>query len=112
MILLRTTLNLTCLRFASLVADQVKQNRFSAECMLVISAIMHLGASGLPDKAITRDDSDRLQLCLKVLCDKSSLLRHVNITYTAEQLCCSFCTYALEVAKPPTGVNGHNSVGR
>ena len=62
-------MNLTYFRFANLVDDQVKQNRFSAECMLVISAIMHLGASGLPDKAITRDDSDRLQLCLKVLCD-------------------------------------------
>merc|ERR1712001_41273 len=45
--------------------------------MLVISAIMHLGSSGLPDKAITRDDSDRLQLCLKVLCDRSSLLRQI-----------------------------------
>jgi len=72
-----STLTKLALRFASLVADQVKQNRFSAECMLVISAIMHLGSSGLPDKAITRDDSDRLQLCLKVLCDKSSLLRQV-----------------------------------
>ena len=77
LLLLKTALNLTSLRFANLVDDQVKQNRFSAECMLVISAIMHLGASGLPDKAITRDDSDRLQLCLKVLCDRSSLLRQV-----------------------------------
>merc|ERR1719339_483612 len=72
-----STLTKLALRFASLVSDQVKQNRFSAECMLVISAIMHLGGSGLPDKAITRDDSDRLQLCLKVLCDRSSLLRQV-----------------------------------
>jgi len=72
-----STLTKLALRFASLVADQVKQNRFSAECMLVISAIMHLGSSGLPEKAITRDDSDRLQLCLKVLCDRSSLLRQV-----------------------------------
>merc|ERR1712032_1208767 len=71
-----STLTKLALRFASLVTDEVKQNRFSAECMLVISAIMHLGSSGLSDKAITRDDSDRLQLCLKVLCDRSlKLLR-------------------------------------
>merc|ERR1711936_693914 len=72
-----STLTKLALRFASMVPDEVKQNRFTAECMLVISAIMHLGSSGLPDKAITRDDSDRLQLCLKVLCDRSSLLRQV-----------------------------------
>ena len=77
LLLQSSAFNLISNRFAGLVADQVKQNRFSAECMLVISAIMHLGGSGLPDKAITRDDSDRLQLCLKVLCDRSSLLRQV-----------------------------------
>ena len=51
--------------------------RFTAECMLVLTSIMHLGTSGLATKPITKDDSDRLALCLKVLCDKSSLLRQV-----------------------------------
>merc|ERR1711962_539862 len=72
-----STLTELALRFSALVPDTAKQNRFTAECMLVISSILHLGSSGLPDKAITRDDSDRLQLCLKVLCDRSSLLRQV-----------------------------------
>merc|ERR1711953_658097 len=53
---------------------EAKQNRFTAECMLIIASILRLGTSGLPDKAITKDDEDRLQLCLKVLSDKTSLL--------------------------------------
>jgi len=57
-----------------------------AECMLVIASILHLGNSGLPDKAITKDDEDRLQLCLKVLCDKSSLLGQVFRTDCREAL--------------------------
>ena len=46
--------------------DSKKENRFSAECMLVITSVMHLGVSGLPEKKITKDDLDRLNLCLKV----------------------------------------------
>jgi len=69
-----STLTKLALRFSALVPDTAKQNRFTAECMLVISSILHLGSSGLPEKAITRDDADRLQLCLKVLCDRGNLL--------------------------------------
>merc|ERR1712037_784352 len=47
---------------------------FTAECMLIIASVLRLGSSGLPEKAITKDDEDRLQLCLKVLSDKDSLL--------------------------------------
>ena len=72
-----STMTKMALRFAAQVNDVTKQNRFSAECMLVISSILHLGASGLPEKAITRDDADRLQLCLKVLADRNSLLCQV-----------------------------------
>lgn len=54
-----STMTKMALRFAAQVNDVTKQNRFSAECMLVISSILHLGASGLPEKAITRDDADR-----------------------------------------------------
>ena len=46
--------------------DEAKQNRFTAECMLIIASVLRLGTSGLPEKAITKDDEDRLQLCLKV----------------------------------------------
>ena len=69
-----STMTKLALRFSAQVPDQSKQNRFAAEWMLIISSILHLGSSGLPEKAITKDDADRLQLCLKVLCDRSSLL--------------------------------------
>ena len=65
------------LRFAALVPEPAKQHRFTAEAMLVITSVLHLGSSGLPEKAITRDDADRLQLCLRVLSDRSPLLRQV-----------------------------------
>ena len=68
------TLTKLALRWDGLVAEEAKQNRFTAECMLIIASILRLGTSGLPDKAITKDDEDRLQLCLKVLSDKTSLL--------------------------------------
>jgi len=74
------TLTKLALRFSALETDPVKQNRFTAECMLVVASILHLGSSGLPEKAITKDDADRLQLCLKVLTDKSSLLSQVFST--------------------------------
>jgi len=71
------TLTKLALRYCSLVQEERKQNRFTAECMLVITSIMHLGVSGLPEKRITKDDMDRLNLCLKVLSDKSSMLIQV-----------------------------------
>jgi len=80
------TLTKLALRFSALESDPVKQNRFTAECMLVVASILHLGSSGLPEKAITKDDADRLQLCLKVLTDKSSLLSSVFSTDCREAL--------------------------
>jgi len=71
------TLTKLAIRFADIVKDVKKENRFSAECMLVITSVMHLGVSGLPEKKITKDDLDRLNLCLKVLTDRSSLLVQV-----------------------------------
>ena len=35
--------------------------------MLVLSSILHLGRSGLPAKAITEDDFERVALCLRIL---------------------------------------------
>jgi len=83
---LGSTLTKLALRWDGLVKDEMKQNRFTAECMLVISSILHLGTSGLPDKPITKDDEDRLQLCLKVLADKTSLLSTVFNTDCREAL--------------------------
>jgi len=62
------------LRFAEAVASeakgQIKANRFIGESMLVLASVLHLGRSGLPSKAITNDDADRIALNLKVLAEK------------------------------------------
>merc|ERR1719245_2674329 len=80
------TLTKLALRWDGLVKDEAKQNRFTAECMLIIASILRLGTSGLPEKPITKDDEDRLQLCLKVLSDKTSLLCSVFNTECREAL--------------------------
>lgn len=36
-----------------------------------MSSVLHLGKSGLPTKAITNDDTDRIFLCLKTLSEKT-----------------------------------------
>jgi len=67
------TLTKLALRFADAVASeakgQIKANRFIGEAMLVLASVLHLGQSGLPSKAITNDDADRIALCLKVLAE-------------------------------------------
>ncbi|XP_034242398.1 coatomer subunit beta [Thrips palmi] len=68
---LGTTLAKLALRYLTLVSDPVRQNRFCAEAMLIITSVLHLGKSGLPTKPITNDDADRLFLCLHVLSDRS-----------------------------------------
>lgn len=65
--------------------DEIKQNRFTAECML-IAFILRLGTSGIPDKPFTKDDEGRLQLCLKVLSDKTSMLSSVFNTECRDAL--------------------------
>merc|ERR1712112_59369 len=80
------TLTKLALRWDGLVKDEMKQNRFTAECMLIIASILRLGTSGIPDKPITKDDEDRLQLCLKVLSDKTSLLCSVFNTECRDAL--------------------------
>ena len=39
--------------------------------MLILASILNLGQSGLPTKAITNDDADRIALCLKVLSESA-----------------------------------------
>ncbi|XP_063232537.1 coatomer subunit beta isoform X1 [Bacillus rossius redtenbacheri] len=74
---LGTSLAKLALRYCTLVADPRKHNRFTAEAMLIISSVLHLGKSGLPAKAMTNDDADRLLLCLKVLSDKSPVITEI-----------------------------------
>jgi len=65
------TLVKLCFRFNTLESDDSKQNSFGAESMLIISSIIHLGKSGLPTKAMTDDDYDRMMLCLQVISERS-----------------------------------------
>lgn len=44
---LGTTLVKLALRYISLVSDPVRQNRFCAEAMLIMTSVLHLGKSGL-----------------------------------------------------------------
>jgi len=83
---LGSTMTKLALRYCGLVADTRKQNRFTGESMLVITSVMHLGVSGLPEKRITKDDLDRLNLCLKVLSDKSDLMIQVFSTECRDAL--------------------------
>jgi len=62
-----TTLSKLALKYAAVVKDPKRVNRFNAESMLVLSSILHLGRSGLPAKAITEDDFERVALCLRIL---------------------------------------------
>ncbi|XP_075234210.1 coatomer subunit beta [Lycorma delicatula] len=67
---LGTTLAKLALRYSNLLHDTVRQNQFTSEAMLIITSILNLGRSGLPEKAITNDDQDRLFLCLRVLSEQ------------------------------------------
>ena len=43
-----------------------KQNAFLAECMLIMTSVLHLGRSGYAKKQIPEDDSTRISACIKV----------------------------------------------
>lgn len=71
---LATALTKLALHYVHLISDPVKQNSFSAESMLIMSSVIHLGKSGLAKKNITDDDMDRVYICLKVLSEKTPLM--------------------------------------
>ncbi|RXG56140.1 Coatomer subunit beta [Armadillidium vulgare] len=64
-------------RYFKLEPDVKRQNLFSGEIMLILSAIVHLGKSGLPQKPMTDDDFDRIMLCLQVISERSPGLEQV-----------------------------------
>lgn len=74
---LATTLTKLALRYKSLENDVQKSNRMQAEAMLVMSSVLQLGCSGLPTKAITHDDAERLSLCLRSLACPTPLVQKV-----------------------------------
>ncbi|KAF2358738.1 Coatomer beta subunit C-terminal [Trinorchestia longiramus] len=64
-------------RFFELESDTSAQNRFASEAMLIMTSIVHLGKSGLPQKPMTDDDYDRIMLCLHVVSERSSILSEI-----------------------------------
>jgi coatomer subunit beta len=83
---LARTLTKLAFKYLNLVRDnQIKQNYFIGESMYIMASILHFGKSGLAKKPISEDDVDSINLCLRVLSDKSSLLintfsQHSQIT--------------------------------
>ncbi|XP_058788697.1 coatomer subunit beta [Phymastichus coffea] len=64
---LATTLAKLALRYKELEKDSKKSKRMQAESMLIMSSLLQLGRSGLPTKAMTHDDTERILLCLRSL---------------------------------------------
>ncbi|XP_015605561.1 coatomer subunit beta [Cephus cinctus] len=74
---LGTTLSKLALRYKSLEKNAKKSNRMQAEAMLVMSSVLQLGRSGLPSKAMTHDDTERISLCLRSLACPTPLIQNV-----------------------------------
>jgi len=72
-----STLTKLGLKFLDVVSDQEQQNKFCAEAMLIMASIIHFGKSGIPEKAITEDDVDRLAVCIKVLGERNVFLKDI-----------------------------------
>ncbi|XP_076054623.1 coatomer subunit beta [Oratosquilla oratoria] len=78
-VLANTLVKLT-FRYFMMEKDLKKQNSFAAEAMLIISSIVHLGKSGLPQKSMTDDDFDRMMLCLQVLSERTPSVASIFTT--------------------------------
>ncbi len=66
--------------------EKKKQNRFVAEAMLILASILHYGKSGLPKKAINDDECDSINLCLRVLSERTQLTSSIFTHKTYEAL--------------------------
>lgn len=74
---LATTLAKLALRYKILETNIQKSNRLQAEAMFVMSSVLQLGRSGLPCKAMTHDDAERVSLCLRSLACPTPLVQKV-----------------------------------
>lgn len=72
-----STLTKLALRFIEVDSNPNHQNKFCAEAMMIMASIIHLGKSGIPEKAITEDDLDRLAVCVKVLAEKNEFMKQI-----------------------------------
>ncbi|XP_033323995.2 coatomer subunit beta isoform X2 [Megalopta genalis] len=83
---LGTTLAKLALRYKGLESDEQKRNHMQAESMLIMTSVLQLGRSGLPAKAMTHDDAERLFLCLRSLACPTPLVQKVFIEGCREAL--------------------------
>ncbi|XP_077268849.1 coatomer subunit beta [Temnothorax americanus] len=74
---LATTLAKLALRYKILETNDQKSNKLQAEAMFVMSSVLQLGRSGLPMKAMTHDDAERISLCLRSLACPTPLVQKV-----------------------------------
>lgn len=71
---LATSVTKLSLRYNEVCQDPIAKNKLSAQCMLVLASVIHLGKSSLPKKPISDDDVDWMSLCIRVLNDRSPIL--------------------------------------
>lgn len=74
---LASTLTKLTMRYIQQVSEPQSRNAFCGEAMFIVANILHLGKSGLPKKAITEDDVERLTICLRILAEQSEIFTHV-----------------------------------
>lgn len=74
---LASTLTKLAVRYLQHVPEPQSRNTFCGEAMFIVASILHLGKSGIPKKAITEDDVERLTICLRVLAERSDVLTQV-----------------------------------
>ncbi|KAJ8675970.1 hypothetical protein QAD02_011756 [Eretmocerus hayati] len=74
---LATTLAKLALRYKDLENDGKQSKRMTAESMLIMSSLLQLGRSGLPSKAMTHDDAERVSLCLRSLACPTPVVQQV-----------------------------------
>jgi len=72
---LARTLTKLALKYVQLKENEpLKQNRFIAEAMFIMASILHYGKSGLAKKSINEDDTDSINVCLRVISERSNLI--------------------------------------
>lgn len=74
---LATTLAKLALRYKTLQTNIQKSNRLQAKAMLIMTSMLQLGRSGLPIKAMTHDDAERISLCLRSLACPTPIVQKV-----------------------------------
>ncbi|CAB0038808.1 unnamed protein product [Trichogramma brassicae] len=74
---LSTTLSKLALRYKEMEKDSKKSKKMQVESMLIMSSLLQFGRSGLPTKAITHDDVERISICLRSLACPTTVVENV-----------------------------------